>query len=450
MSRLACGLLAAVVLAVLPATARAERVVTYPGTPSPGTPKALDQVRVVQEGPASATHVLVFVPGTLAGAGYALPDARDLVRALPGWQVWVVDRRENLLEDHTLLDRAEAGTATGQQVFDYYLGWLGGARVPSHFTPRTDAETTYARRWGMRVAVEDLHRVIAAARRGGRKVVLGGHSLGGTITTAYATWDFDGRPGVKDLSGLVFVDGGSSPTTLTTASATQQKAAIDRGSPFLDLLGNGLPWTAGVFAAVGASLARHEPDDPSSAQSFSLLPADLKPPVPVTNAAQLGYALDASTSPPGLALAQSHIGHYAPSGDVRGWVDAGRAPIARVAQAVEGVEGIDGFAWYHPRRLSLDGAAVNGGVATAAQEVLGVRTTRGRDVHVPIYAIETMLGRGRVLKGARALARLGHVPRAATTFVDRSRADSHCDPLFDAPGQNAFLKTVEPFLRRIR
>ena len=38
-------------------------------------------------------------------------------------------------------------------------------------------------------------RRAAAAQRGGRKVVLGGHSLGGSITTAYATWDFGGRPG---------------------------------------------------------------------------------------------------------------------------------------------------------------------------------------------------------------------------------------------------------------
>ena len=45
----------------------------------------------------------------------------------------------------------------------------------------------------MRVAVEDLRRVVAEARRDSREVVLGGHSLGGSIATAYATWDFNGR-----------------------------------------------------------------------------------------------------------------------------------------------------------------------------------------------------------------------------------------------------------------
>ena len=53
----------------------------------------------------------------------------------------------------------------------------------------------FARQWGLNVAVEDLHRVIEAAKKLGGKVVLGGHSLGGSVTTAYATWNFSGRPG---------------------------------------------------------------------------------------------------------------------------------------------------------------------------------------------------------------------------------------------------------------
>ena len=55
-------------------------------------------------------------------------------------------------------------------------------------------------------------RRAAGAEAAGSSVVLGGHSLGGSITAAYATWDFDGEPGAKELAGLVFIDGGSSPT----------------------------------------------------------------------------------------------------------------------------------------------------------------------------------------------------------------------------------------------
>ena len=53
--------------------------------------------------------------------------------------------------------------------------------------------------------------MIEAARRLGGKVVLGGHSLGGAVVTAYATWDFDGHAGADDLAGLVYIDGGSLP-----------------------------------------------------------------------------------------------------------------------------------------------------------------------------------------------------------------------------------------------
>jgi hypothetical protein len=112
-----------------------------------------------------------------------------------------------------------------------------------------------------------------------------------------------------------------------------------------------------------------------------------------------------------------------------------------------GVEGIDGTAWYHPRRLSLDGQAVAGGVRNRAQKVLGVRATRGRDLDVPIYAIESSLGAGRVLKGARALARRSDV---RVKLVDRHTTYDHLDPLSAVRGENAFVKTVTPFLRRVK
>lgn len=67
----------------------------------------------------------------------------------------------------------------------------------------------------MNVEIQDLRRVVKAASKGGRRVVVGGHSLGGTITSAYATWDFGGKPGAKGLKGLVFIDGASSPTAVT-------------------------------------------------------------------------------------------------------------------------------------------------------------------------------------------------------------------------------------------
>jgi hypothetical protein len=445
----AFALAAALVLAIAPAPAgAADRLTTLDGFDAAG-PARFDKVGVVKVGPRRARRVLVLSPGTSAGAGYLLPLAHSLVDRLPGWQVWAVERRENLLEDHRVLDAVRAGDRPVADLFPYYLGWLTGG-VAEHFAPPADSVTAPARGWGMRVAVQDLRRVIRAARRGGRRVVLGGHSLGGTITTAYATWDFGGRTGARDLDGLVYIDGGSAPSRLDAGQAEAQLIALQQGSPFNDLVGLGVPWAAGVFGAVGATLARKAPDEPSAFQGWPLAPAALKPPVPVTNEAQFGHAIDTETGPPSLALVQAHLGGLAASGDPRGWDDeGGRASVQRVARAVSGIRGADGFAWYHPRRLSLDAGVVNGGRADPAQRVLGVRATRGRAARLPIYALETSLGRGRVLAAARALAARARVPARRVTLVDRSASDAHCDPIFDDPGRNAFLRTVVPFLKRL-
>jgi pimeloyl-ACP methyl ester carboxylesterase len=444
---------AAVVAAALAIGAQgakaAERIVTVPGYDAPGTPAKYDKVKVVEVGPSKAKHVLVLVPGTSAGAGYFVPDARDLAKRLPGWQVWAVERRENLLEDHSVLDQALTGKANLSQLFDYYLGWIGKAGPGAHVTLPSDAETAPARGWGMNVAIQDLHKVVARARRGGRKVVLGGHSLGGSITTAYATWDFDGRAGARDLSGLVYIDGGSNAPAVTPAAAKTSLAELAKSSPFLDLSGTGLPWATGTFAAVGSTLALKDPEGASVLQQWSFFPTALKPSVPVTNEAGFGYVLDASSGPDSLRLVQAHIGQLAGSGDPRGWVDDGPAPVRRAAQSLNGVVGSDGTAWFHPRRLTIDAGAIAGGVANPAQKTLGVRTTHGRDVHLPIYAIETSLGQGRVLKAARALAKRSHVSSRDVTLVDRSTAYSHCDPIFDEASKNDFIRTVVPFLKKI-
>lgn len=445
---LALALVATSVLAA-PAGA-ADRVVTI-ASPGPG-PASSDRVKVLEQGPASAKHVLVLMPGTSAGASYFKPVATALLAELPGWQVWSVDRRENTLKDETVLRSAKTGGASGQQLFDYYLGWLGNPAPPAqHFVPVADAAVPFAREWGMRVAVEDLRRVVALARRGGRRVVLGGHSLGGTIATAYATWDFDGRAGAKDLAGLVYIDGGSGGRGAITADeAGKQVAAIASGSPFSDLTGLGLPWSAGVFNAVGSTLALEEPGAPSLLQAWPLLPAYLKPPVRATNGAAYGFALDTQTGPKSLALVQAHLGALATTGDPRGFVDGGLAPVARAATVFSGLPGMDGSSWYHPRRLSLDGAAVNDGLPTAAQKLLGLRTTHGRDVRLPIYAFATSLGAGRVLAAARTLAKQSKLPARQVTLVDRSRTYAHIDPLSASPDKNDFVKTVVPFLKRVR
>ena len=222
------------------------------GYDDPATPDALDRVGVLKVGYKRAKHVLVLNPGTSGGSAYFKPLAHDIVRATRGrWQVWAVERRENQLEDHSVLDQAKRDEVTGEELFDYYLGWLADPSVTEHFELIPDSEVAFARGWGMKVEVNDLRRVVKAAARRDRQVVLGGHSLGGSITTAYATWDFNGKAGARDLSGLVYIDGGSNPTPVTPEQADRVAPGArgrhpvagvrgHRGAVPRDLLGDGI------------------------------------------------------------------------------------------------------------------------------------------------------------------------------------------------------------------
>jgi hypothetical protein len=449
----AIALAAAVVLAAQATPAwgavRFERLQGFDGA---ATPARYDRVGVLEVGPRNAPNILVLNPGTSASAAYFAPLAKTIVRKTDGWQVWAVERRENLLEDHSVLNRAKLGRASGEDLFDYYLGFLADSSVTPHFEFIPDEEVGFGREWGLRVQIADLRRVVQAAQRRGRRVVVGGHSLGGTITTAYATWDFGGRPGAQGLSGLVYIDGGSGTTPVTPGQARESLAELRSGSPWLTFGGIAAPF-AGLFNATGATGVLIDPNSPSRGQAFPLLPADLKPPVPVTNLGQYGYALDTETSPPGLVAAQAHLGRLAPSGDPRGWERAGElTPIRRYARMFSGwgLRGLDGTAWYHPRRLTIDGGAVAAGNPNPAQRVLGVRATHGDDLprRLRIYAFGASLGSERVLEAARILARQSGIPRRRLTLVDRARTYSHNDPNSAAP-RNAFVARLVPFLQKI-
>src|SRR5260370_1937239 len=208
--------LAAATLARSAGGARAQKVDVkfeqLQGFNAPGTPAKYNKVGVLKTGPSDAKNILVLVPGTSASAAYFEPLAKDIVRASKGWQVWAIERRENFLEDHSVLNQAKSGKATAKQLFDYYLGFITDPSITKRFQFIPDSDVAYARDWGMNVAIQDMRRVVEAAKKQGGKVVLGGHSLGGAMATAYAPWDFNGEPRAKDLSGLVFIDGGGSPT----------------------------------------------------------------------------------------------------------------------------------------------------------------------------------------------------------------------------------------------
>ena len=79
------------------------------GFDAPGTPAQYDSVGVLKAGPKSARNTLVLNPGTSASAAYFEPLAKTIVSEAKGWQVWAVERRENLLEDHSMIRPRRTG-----------------------------------------------------------------------------------------------------------------------------------------------------------------------------------------------------------------------------------------------------------------------------------------------------------------------------------------------------
>ena len=425
--------LVAALICAAPAAA-VDRYVTMKVPPAPG-PAKYDKVFVQQLGPAGARNVLVLVPGTNGGAGGITPVARDIVRRVASTQVWIVDRRQQAFEDTAVFEQRDPDAALA-----HYLGFK--------YRSVKGVDAKFVAEWGLEVQLNDLRSVIKRAAKGGRNVVLGGHSAGASTAVAYAAWDFAGRAGWRDLDGLVLIDGGllGSFREASAKRARRELADIREGNVFLDLLGLGLPEIAGIFAQVGALYAYERPDAPSTLQSFPLLPANLKAPVPVTNEAAFGYAFDETTSPEGLALIRIRAGGLAGSGDPRPWEDGEITPIRRFAKAYAGNRP-NATEWYYPRRLLLDFDAASDLRMNKAAKILGLRLEHGREIDLPLYAFSTDLAQGRVARAARKLAR--QTPIENPVVVD-DRKTSHLDPLSAAPKTNSFLKTVVPFLKKIR
>jgi pimeloyl-ACP methyl ester carboxylesterase len=437
-----------------------ERIAGYN---DPATPDNFDKVGILKVGPKKAPNVLILNPGTSASSAYFKPFMDFVVSRLDGWQIWAIERRENLLEDHSVADQAKAHMITGDQMFDYYLGYLTDSSITTHYQPVPDSEVPFARGWGMRVAVEDIRKVVKQAKKvvkqAGKakgeppgKIVLGGHSLGGSITTAYATWDFNGKAGADDLSGLVFIDGGSGPTPITPEEAQQRLDSLNSGTPWLAFGGITAPF-AGLFNIVGSTGTILDPGGHGKLQDWSLLPSNLKPPVNSTNEGAYGYALDTETSPPSLAAAQGHLGHLAASGDPRPWDNAGElTPVQRFADMFSGtgLQSLDGTAWYHPLRLTIDAGAVADGNDNPAQDILDVDATHGHDLAktMRILVFGTSLGNQRVIDAANALAQQSGIKAGKMVRLNRASTYAHNDPNSAFP-DNEFVDKLVPFLEKI-
>ena len=186
--------------------------------------------------------MLVIEPGTSGGGAYFVPLAKWIVEKAPGWQVWAVERRENLLENQKELNKFKNGKSPAAQFFHYYLGYLGRTVGPRKALPAADRRTAVTdggRQWGMNVAVEDLHVVIEAAKALGGKVVLARPLAGRHGGDRLRDLGLRRQAGRRRASpGLVYIDGGSSPIRDHREASRQQSWRNSNKAPLAGVRGN--------------------------------------------------------------------------------------------------------------------------------------------------------------------------------------------------------------------
>lgn len=408
------------------------------GALEPHTPRRYDASTVVRlRAHEDARAVLVLEPGLFGGAGSLEILGRQLVAAIPGLQVWLVDRRSNALEDHAGLDAALRSGDPSIALRSY----LGEGGAPPTYAVPDRSRIGFMAYWGLDVHLRDLAAIIDRAHGVAPVVYLGGHSLGASLAALYTAYlRPDGRPGDATVAGLVLLDGAPGRTgTFDLPDAKDGRSIFGltvvpsiaelesgRAAPYL---GPGLVPQRILRSAVISLYARFAPD--------ALAPPELAD-YPVTDRALAGITADATYSElPTFAPSLGHAVGAETSGYVLPFLLEGAygAASRTVIGALPGVRavtwtageppaptdlrsyvlsvvgpGFDRAEWYFPARLLIDLSALPVGL----EGVSGFEPASA--VHVPTLAIGAGNGmiRGRDGFDAYANVRIGS---SFTTYV---------------------------------
>jgi hypothetical protein len=420
-----------------------DRVETYEpieGIQAAG-PAEMQRVHVLKIGDPNPGQVLVLLGGREGAANIFRSFSHDLTSAVPGLQVWAVDRREQNLAD------LDGFTGSPQEALGYYQG--GKYR-------RQDFGTApYAAEWGLSTLVHDLREVVRAASDGGRrKVVLGGVSVGANAVLSYAAWDFDGEAGYRDLAGLVIADGGMDNAyegagmefNLPLDAAKGWLAKVEDGAVFENATSTGVglgenPEDASIWYQLAAKFALADPTGPSALADR--LPAELRPHgQKMTNRGLFGWLVDAKNENrhPSYTV---HAGKLSDKGD---WVDGGPTSLQTVMEAFAGPRP-GAWVWYTLNRLMLDYVATIGFAETEVTRFLNLPIRHSADIDIPMYAFESGLAGGTVGQAAHSVAARTRMPKPV---VESDSEVAHQDLAYARFQDNKFARGLADFLTSTR
>ena len=281
--------------------------------------------------------ILILMPGTWAGAMSLNQYAVDLLRlakdsGVKGFQVWLIDRRSEQLEDHTGILWANQNLSKMpvneilQGLSDYYRPFFkddgqNKMLMNRKLTPLDHNAVRFIANWGGDTTIRDWRVVVLAAakavgdeviekpgeepvivKKPGKKILIGGHSLGGSLTVLYAAYDFDRRPnkeilGANDVDGLVLLEGGGFPnkpaSTIDADSyLNSQKKRFTTGKVYFDMNMLGIQYAPSTMLSLDLSgWAADNARGQESVFPQYARPKQVQLPH-ITNEAMLGFAID--------------------------------------------------------------------------------------------------------------------------------------------------------------
>ncbi|MBN2546646.1 MAG: hypothetical protein JXB50_12670 [Spirochaetes bacterium] len=152
--------------------------------------------------------IIIMIPGIYSAAGTLSNLGLSIARRLPQSEVWIWERRANLLEDRRLLKKA-IKEKNSRILLELYENDKFKLKQNSFYQPSTE-DISFLSYWGFNVLMNDLYKVIIDARTKSDEIVLCGYSLGVLYAANFLANDFGESNtfgGHNLIDRVIFLDG---------------------------------------------------------------------------------------------------------------------------------------------------------------------------------------------------------------------------------------------------